>query len=465
MSLKFKISLLVFGLLVLTIGSFASVLIWNEKKALYENQKKQQMEMLGGLEEVCRAALIIHQDLLLTNYLKRLDDSAQVVEAMCLDHTGKIIGHTNTAEIDTIVPGFDKPVTKAPEIIFPDQSTLEARSCILIGGQFVGTARILFSQSQIQAHLDKNMSAARKRIFHLSLPILLLGLAAAFIITSLFIRPVNTLMNGARTIAAGKLDQKIPIKTHDEIGVLAKEFNLMADKLSELDQLKQDFVSSVTHDLKSPLSTISISLNLLKNEIDKIATQGADPAKMHDYVLQSGESAQKLSHLIFAMLDVAHIESGLKLNLKSINLEELADKIVRSFRIIAQQKNITLDLVVNSRLSLISVDEGKMERAISNLVSNAIKYTSQGSVIVEVEEKNGMQKLSVTDSGQGIPPESLDQLFSKFYRVPDYNKKKKAEGTGLGLAIVKGIVEAHNGSVHVESEIGKGSVFSITIPL
>jgi two-component system, OmpR family, sensor histidine kinase BaeS len=461
-SLKLKISLLFSGVMMAVVGGLSAVLILSEKRALSDGLGRQQAELAGGLADVCRSAAGAGQTLPLANQLRRLKESPEVVEAACFDAEGHVLGHTDVSLSQTVLTepealkSLERTAPHRGPLMRDGKALVEVTTPVTVGNRTLGAVRILFSKSAIDDHLSRDMATAKRRILGLALPATMAGFLASFLLTAFVVRPVDQLVQGVRAFAAGKLDHQISIKTKDEIGLLSHEFNVMADRLKEVDRLKQDFVSSVTHDLKSPLSAITVTLDLIEKESPR--------GPVSEHVKESRASAQKLSHLIFSMLDVAHIEAGLTLEKKPVNLEELADRVVRSLKPIARQKGVALDFLVEAALPPVPVDELKMERALTNLAGNALKFTDTGSVVVALSADGKDAVLRVEDTGPGIPAEALARLFTKFYRVPAGGLARK-EGTGLGLVIVKGLVEAHGGSVSVKSTVGEGTVFTVRIPL
>ena len=216
--------------------------------------------------------------------------------------------------------------------------------------------------------------------------------------------------------------------------------------------MKLDFVNGVTHDLKSPLAGLRAGLDLLQGEAEKAETGRADPKVLADVLFAGRGSLERLTHMITSLLEVAHIEQGMKLEKAPTPLDDVASCAVQSFALIG----LELGLVVESALTPIPMVSAKMERAVANLASNAIKYTARGRVRVYVADKSDRFELRVEDTGPGIPSDAQKHLFSKFFRVKD--GREKMEGTGLGLAVVKGIVEAHGGVVRAESAPGNARV-------
>ena len=232
-------------------------------------------------------------------------------------------------------------------------------------------------------------------------------------------------------------------------------------RFKEIDALKSDFVSTVSHDLRSPLTLIRGYATMLQ----MVGHVNEDQSK---YIRKILHGVDRMSQMVNNLLDLGRIEAGIGLKLEMIPVQDTVQQVISSLRFQADEKNITLNVQYPSTaLPLIEADPSLLQQALHNLVENAIKYTDPGGqVLVTVKIQPYERKLlfEVQDTGIGISPADQLRLFEKFYRVPN-RKTSKQRGSGLGLAIVKSIVEAHHGRVWVESEYGKGSTFFIEMPL
>lgn len=225
--------------------------------------------------------------------------------------------------------------------------------------------------------------------------------------------------------------------------------------LKELDRLRTDWVAAVSHDLKNPIQVVQLGAALL--EID-----GPLNADQIDRVRMIQRSAIQLSDLVTNVLDLARLEAGPPLRLTSLSPFEVIHTLLSEMEHLAAKKAQRLVTDFASDLPPILGDSALLRRVLSNLIGNAIKYTpSGGEIVVRVREASTSLEIQVIDNGPGIPDEALPYLFDRFYRVPGTD----IEGTGLGLSIVKSIVEKHNGYVQVSSSTGKGSTFTISLPL
>ncbi|MER3401545.1 MAG: hypothetical protein C4313_10595 [Thermoflexus sp.] len=226
--------------------------------------------------------------------------------------------------------------------------------------------------------------------------------------------------------------------------------------LKELDRIKSEFVSIVSHDVRTPLTTIRGYVSLLPRV-------GPLNPRQQEFVERVERAMQTIVELLNNLLDLSRLESGYALAMELCALPEILDEAVQIIRPQAESKGHTLVLEIPPDLPPVDGDPRRLEQVFLNLLSNAVKYTPPGGrIIVRAREQDGYIAVQVIDTGVGIPPADLPHIFSKFYRIR--REGEATEGTGLGLAIVKSIVERHGGRVWAESEVGKGSTFTVLLP-
>ena len=228
---------------------------------------------------------------------------------------------------------------------------------------------------------------------------------------------------------------------------------------AELDRMKSDLISIVSHELRSPLTSI-------KGYVDLMMTGdlGSIPDAMKDYLSIVSSNANRLAALIDDMLDLSRIETG-KLNMSfgKVEIKYLCDYVYLTMKPQAAQKKLNFGVQIEEGLS-VSGDQDRLQQALTNLVSNAIKYTpNEGAVTIRARRRNGGIDINVEDNGLGISADNQKKLFQKFFRVKN-EKTRNIGGTGLGLCITKSIVEAHDGCIELDSEEGKGSRFTLSLP-
>lgn len=248
------------------------------------------------------------------------------------------------------------------------------------------------------------------------------------------------------------------VRTHLTLAEQRKEIERLREiekqQFEEITQMRDHFTRATAHDLKSPLSTILSYSKML---------QEAEPGDATIPVMADGirQSAEKMQRLVMDILELAQMQSGENLRLFPTPIKPLLEKVCRNMEVVAQEKGIALALHLPDEKVVLEVDGHRIERVLDNLISNAIKYTPAGGVVdVDLIASDDYLQISVQDTGYGIPPDELPHIFNAFYRVKD-KQHQKIRGTGLGLSIVKAIVEQHHGQVTVESEPGKGSLFTV----
>lgn len=250
-------------------------------------------------------------------------------------------------------------------------------------------------------------------------------------------------------------------KPHNEIVVVCREMSARQEieRMKELEKLKTDFMSSITHDLKAPLTSIIGYADLLLE-----TSQEKMPPEEIEYVGIIKQEGVRLTRMINDILNATRIEYGrLELSPEQVTLKEIIEEVVKKFGIHKDKFNFTV--TADSQLPLLWLDREFVERVFMNLVSNAVKYSPDGGLIkIDIYAQGSNVRVDVIDNGIGLSQESLSHVFEKFFRVKS-EATKGIGGTGLGLVIVKGIVEAHGGSMTVSSTSGQGSIFSVILPL
>lgn len=231
-------------------------------------------------------------------------------------------------------------------------------------------------------------------------------------------------------------------------------------KLEELDELKDNFLSMVSHELWSPLTTVQGYISFVKDE-----KAGPLSNQQKEILAITDEQVEHLSHLISELIDISKIEADkFEIKLECLNVKTTVDKVIESFRQQANDKNIILDNRLPKQISPILADRKRIVQILNNILGNAIKFSPPGTrVFVNSKEGDKTVEFSIVDEGIGIPADKLAKVFGKFYQV-DSRSKRRYGGCGLGLAIAKSIIELHKGKIWVESELDKGSKFFFEIP-
>ncbi len=230
----------------------------------------------------------------------------------------------------------------------------------------------------------------------------------------------------------------------------------------ELDEIKSGFVATVSHELKTPLAAMNMSLRLMQDQ--RVGELNAEQKKLTSAMK---DEVKRLLKMVNELLNLSKIESGGEIyKYQEISVDELIDASVTPMLMQFEQNKIIFDLIVEKSLPKLKLDVNKIAWVIINLLNNAVRYSGQsGEIKFNVSRENGFIKFSIKDNGIGIKPEYLDKIFQKFVQVNRSKSESQNKGVGLGLAIAKEFIEAHHGNIYVKSEYGKGSEFSFTLPI
>ena len=286
-----------------------------------------------------------------------------------------------------------------------------------------------------------------------------LVLIFGYILAGILIKPFAKITKAIEDITDGFQDEKISVPDYTETELITDAFNKMLGRVQSLDTSRQEFVSNVSHELKTPLTSMKVLA-------DSLVGQENVPVELYQEFMQDiAAEIDRESKIITDLLTLVKLDKkASNMNIELVNINELLDMILKRLHPIAAKRNIEL-ILEGFRPVDAEIDETKLSLAISNLVENAIKYNKdEGWVRVSLNADHKYFYVTVTDSGLGIPEESIDHIFERFYRV-DKSHSAEIEGTGLGLAITRSAIMMHHGAIRVKSQVGEGTTFSVRIPL
>ncbi|MDD5747944.1 MAG: ATP-binding protein [Actinomycetota bacterium] len=309
------------------------------------------------------------------------------------------------------------------------------------------------------------------------------GLALANLLARSMAGPIEELQRAVQAVASGKLSTRVSIKGGVEVTALAEEFNKMAERLdglyeelerkvaertreleeanerlSELDRLKSEFVSIVSHELRSPMASMKMGISAVLSEL--VGPLNDEQKEMLDV---ASRSIDRLAKLTTDLLDLTKIDAGqLKLEIDECDIRELVEEVVEAEKFHARDAGLDLKVQCDKGEITILCDRDRIFQVIQNLINNAIKFTEKGIVNVMVSSDDKQVTVCVEDTGPGIPEDSIKTIFESFSRAYAESASEK-KGAGLGLAICRGIIEAHGGKIWAESRVGKGSKFCFSL--
>lgn len=318
-----------------------------------------------------------------------------------------------------------------------------------------GIMYVTFSTKDVEYAIDKIV----EKMYIIQTILALVVVIFAFFWPKKLVKPFDEIGNSFEKVSFGYFDNELSLSGYTETEKLAQAFNSMLGRMKKIDDSRQEFVSNVSHELKTPITSIKVLA-------DSLMMQDDVPNEIYkEFFGDIVNEIDRENEIITDLLTLVRLDKkNASLNISQVNINELVEMILKRLKPIAAKNNI--ELVLESfRPILAEVDEVKMTSAISNLVENAIKYNvMDGWVRVTLNADHKYFFIKVADSGIGIPDESQEMVFERFYRV-DKTRARKTGGTGLGLAITKNVIMLHNGAIKVYSKEGEGTTFTVRIPL
>ncbi len=289
--------------------------------------------------------------------------------------------------------------------------------------------------------------------------VLLISVFGGWVMSTISLRPIDLIARTADEITAKNLSRRLPdTGSKDEVGHLVRTLNRMIERLERSFVQIKKFTSDVSHELRTPLT-------ILQGELEIALHSRKTPDEYEEILVSSLEEVGRLTNVVETLLELSRAETGqIKLHFVEENLSRITQDVIEDISIIAEGKNISLVTRIQNDV-VASIDPPRIHQALLNLLDNAVKYTNEGGKVSLSLQKNGdFVELVVEDNGMGIPKEDLPYIFDRMYRV-DKARASNIKGAGLGLSIVKWIVEAHNGTIEVESEVNKFSRFKVKLPI
>jgi len=324
-------------------------------------------------------------------------------------------------------------------------------------------ARAANGESVIQANMELNrhgQAAVQKALLGLGIS-LLVGVSCSIFLGYSMIRPMGELTRGIRSISKGRLNDRIKVRTQDELGQLAHAFNELAKRLKEEEMMRSDFIAMLSHEIRTPLTSIRESVNMIAEEV-----MGPTNAQQRRFLTIASSEIGRIAELLNHLMQVSRLQSAdIKLQPRPICPVKTIHTCIQLMQPMAERGHIELENRLPPKLPKIMGDEKYFQQVVMNLLGNAIKFSPpRKQVRVSAQNEPGHQwiKFAVQDFGPGIPQAEQSLIFNKYYRAREV--RKHMDGTGLGLSFSKFIIEAHDGEIWVDSTLGRGSTFLFTIP-
>ena len=335
------------------------------------------------------------------------------------------------------------------------QTVKEALANSVIAEEVKGVMLTSVSTDIITATMD----ALNRKALIITIIIIISLLALAILLANVLIRPFDRITNAIGEVKEGYTTDPISVPDYLETEHIVDAFNSLQSRMKILDDSRQEFVANVSHELKTPMTSVKVLADSL------IAQQDAPAELYREFMVDIADEIERENKIINDLLALVKLDkAAAELNITGVNMNEQPEIILKRLRPIARKNDVEL-LLVSTREIIAEVDEVKMSLILTNLIENAIKYNKKhGKVTVTLDADHQYFTIEVSDTGIGIPEDSMTRIYERFYRV-DKSHSREIGGTGLGLAITRNAVLLHRGTIKVESKEGEGTTFLVKIPL
>ena len=434
-----------------SINKIFSGFFYNEVEIQIDNLSTRYSRTITGLED--------EQILTMFEMLANLTDQ----EIFIVDKKGIVVANSGLPSIpkgsevstDLWVPLMENDSIKME---FQDKTTkkryLSSGKPIFSNEEFIGGIYVLAPIDGIYESLNR----VRDMLILAGTGAIFLAIGFTFFFTRKLTTPLLEMEKATRNIAHGDLKTRVFVESKDEIGSLAEAINYLAVELDNYQTNRREFFANISHELRTPLTYLggyikAIQKGLYQSEEEK-----------EQFLIIVEKETQIMTQLVNDLFELSKMEEGkLEFHFENIDLYEVVQSAFFKTELKAKEKGINIYLKGDTNLPMVNLDGFRTEQIVINLIENAIRYTEKGSITVSLWGEKEKIKLSIEDTGLGIPQEDLPFLFERFYRV-EKSRSRKTGGTGLGLSIVKYLTELQQGEIHVNSEVGKGTCFILTFP-
>ena len=470
MTLRTRFLLYVIGLIAGSFLLYAGALSWTQREFLEQDQEKANRDESGRWALLCEQSVLSKDEITLVHYLRELRGSDEVRWASFLALDGRVIMHTDLSKKNSAA---DDPagrwalgVEQRAQRRFRAADGLDVlvyAEPVRRGNERIGVSVLAFDASRQKKRMASALAASVRRFAGVTVLCLLAGVAGAIFVARGLVWPLQELTGAVRRLGGGDWSARPSVSRRDEIGELAVAFSEMSHRLGRLDELKDEFVSTVSHDLRNPLGAITMAARYLLFPPNPISDEARK--QILGTVLLS---TARLRTMVDNILDAAKIKEGRLDSLRDpFSLGKVLGELHALYRPQAEEFGRRFVLDVPADLPPAVGDEAQTYRILSNLLSNAFKFTSAGDRIgLSAKPVSGNRiAVEVSDEGPGIAPGNIPQLFQRFHTLPSAESSiRKQQGTGLGLAIAKALALAQGGDLTVTSEKNHGTTFQLLLP-
>ena len=459
-----------FAVLALVISSNNYMVTLKNKREVVERAAESVSKMVTEIYRPENAedfsAVISHPRDPIPDYLEHLADFSEDLRIFVFDSSGNLLIYSDENSLPMLTAGLGEAqlskLVKAESVFGHDNMGGVLRERYLYHGEpvmdnmgrnVVGSVFAFSSSRGVEALVISTV----KTIVLASLWVFLAALVAVYFMSERIIGPLKDMSRAAKSYAAGNFDIRIPVRGEDEVAELAVAFNQMATSLQSLEEMRRSFLANVSHDLKTPMTTIA-------GFIDAILSGAIPPENQNEYLERIKSEVLRLSRLVRQLLDLSRIQAGdRKFEFVSFDICEVGRQILLSFEQKIDEKKLDVEFNCDDDRMRVLADKDAIHQILYNLCDNAVKFSNVGGKLrFDVYAKDKKIHVSVYNEGQGIPKEDLPFVFERFYKS-DKSRGLDKSGVGLGLYISKTIIDAHGETISVDSDQGKYCRFEFTL--
>lgn len=425
-------------------------------------EKRMNTDTKGSIFMLCNNIKMISDAINADIYVCNMDGDVILCKHLLsedfeLSNDGECLIHSvykiPASVIEQAKNGFSSDRTTLDGVYAKDQ--LVSAQPVIVNDEVIA---LVFTATPISSSVTDYLNRTIKIFLVAAALSLLVGAIGVYVFTLNLLSPLRDMSRATKAYAKGDFSYRVKVRGKGELEGLLKAFNSMATELALHESTRRSFVANVSHELKTPMTTIG-------GFIDGILDGTIPPEKQNYYLEIVSNETKRLSRLVVAMLNLSKIEAGeLKLKPKEFNICNDIFNVLISFEQQIEQKNIEILGLDVLEPTLVNADEDMIHQVIYNLVDNAVKFTENAQIIVDVNKNSdGYVSVGIKNTGVGISPEDLSRIFERFYKV-DKSRSYDTKSTGLGLYIVKTIVEMHGGTIKAESVENEYTRFEFTLP-
>ncbi|KQX66402.1 sensor histidine kinase [Paenibacillus sp. Root444D2] len=450
-----KLLFIYISITVVSILAISGTIGYSMKQKTYERSEKLLLEKVEQVGELAKD--LFDNSTQLKDFRKQIS----AIEKTSNVHVA-VIKHPK-ANLDKIQAVGEAPARKewVEKVLSGNQVTVQSNfaqnssvKMLIVGRPVMQENRVIggiFLYTPI-VNIQGTINGINRAIFLSALTVALLAIAVLYFVSRHFMKPIQLMSKTAEALALGDFSGRVPVRGKDEIASLSGSLNRMAGKLQKVEDGRKRFLSEISHELRTPLTTIRASLQGITDGV-------VEPEDAKEFIQVSLQETLRLSHLVDDLMELSSFEEKqVKLNLQDVDVPDLIGLVVTQLKMKAKAKQIELSSEAEGPY-LVYADADRLRQVFINLLDNAINHIPEGSSAgIRVKVVKNERWIEVWDNGLGIAPEKLPHLFDRFYKT---DESRNRSGAGLGLTISKHIVEAHGGTIRVESQLQMGTVFKI----